>query len=441
MGRTVLEFARAPVLGRVKRRLAATEGDPEALRIYRLLAEDVHAVLLEAQSHGDLDLVTCLADGREDGPEARTLSAWLPGARALWAQGEGDLGARMDRALGRALAQGASAAAVVGTDVVGLTPAWLEQAWAALATADVVLAPTPDGGYGFLALKRPAPALFRDIPWSTPQVAAATRAAARAAGFQLVELNGLRDVDTAADLEGVLPLVSVLVPVLDEMPRLAPRLQALVAAAAPHGRAVEIVVADGGSKDGSLEAARALSQRSPGLHTLATRAGRGTQLKAAAEAARGRWLWTLHADADVAPGTLERVLAHARRGSHPWAFSKTRIDAPGLFYGVVGVLTEIRARWLRLPYGDQGVLVKRSLYERVGGYADVPLMEDVLLAGQLSRFAAPACLGGRLTLDGRRWKRHGLARVALGNLRTLARFLVLGRPAQDLVRGYDRSLG
>ena len=65
MRRTVLEFARAPVLGRVKRRLAATEGDPEALRIYRLLAEDVHAVLLEAQSLGDVDLVTCLADGRE----------------------------------------------------------------------------------------------------------------------------------------------------------------------------------------------------------------------------------------------------------------------------------------------------------------------------------------------------------------------------------------
>ncbi len=432
----VLEFARAPVLGRVKRRLAATEGDHEALRIYRLLAQDVHEALLEAQRRGTLDVLLCVADGPEDGPEAQAVAAWLPGARAVWAQGAGDLGARLERSIERAFAAGAPAVAAVGTDVVGLTPERLAEVFAALEQADVVLAPTPDGGYGLLALKRPAPSLFRDMPWSTPEVAARTRAAARAAGLRLVEIPGLRDVDTAADLAGVLPTLSVLLPVLDEMPRLPERLGALTRAAARHGSDVEILVADGGSSDGGLEAARAL-----GLRVLETRRGRGTQLRAAAEASRGRWLWTLHADADVEDGTLERVLAHARRGTHPWAFVQARVDAPGAFYGVLAVLTEIRARWLKLPYGDQGVLVRRSLYERVGGYADVPLMEDVLLARRLAAHASPACLGGRLTLDGRRWKRHGLARVSIGNLGQLARFLLGGRRAEDLARGYDRALG
>ncbi len=432
----VLEFARAPVLGRVKRRLAASEGEHEALRIYRLLAQDVHAALSGAQRGGTLDVILCVADGPEDGPEARAVAAWLPGAHAVWAQGEGDLGARLERSFERAFAAGASAVAAVGTDVVGLTPERLAEAFAALRHADVVLAPTPDGGYGLLALKGPVPALLRDIPWSTPEVAARTRAAARAAGLTLAELPGLRDVDTASDLEGVLPTLSVLVPVLDEMPRLPQRLGPLARAAALHGSDVELIVADGGSSDGSLQAARAL-----GLRVLTTRRGRGTQLRAAAEAARGRWLWTLHADADVEDGTLERVLAHARRGTHPWAFVHTRVGVPGALYGVLAVLTEIRARWLKLPYGDQGVLIKRSLYERVGGYADVPLMEDVLLARRLAAHASPACLGGRLTLDGRRWKRHGLARVSIGNLGQLARFLLGGRQAEDLARGYDRSLG
>jgi len=432
----VLEFVREPRLGHVKRRLAATEGEHEALRIYRLLAEDVHRALREAQSRGTLDVILCVTDGPEGGPATRTVAAWLPEARAVWAQGEGDLGVRLERAIARAFAAGAPAVAAVGTDVVGLTPERLAEAFAALAQADVVLAPTPDGGYGLLALKRPAPVLFGDIPWSTPEVAARTRAAARAAGLTLVELAGLSDVDTAADLEGVLPTLSVLVPVLDEMPRLPERLGFLARAARQHPGEVEIIVADGGSQDGSLEAARAL-----GLHVLATRRGRGTQLRGAAEAARGRWLWTVHADAEVAPGTLERVLLHARRGTHPWAFTRTRIDAPGPFYGLLATLTEIRARWLKLPYGDQGVLVKRSLYEHVGGYADVPLFEDVLLARRLARHASPACLGGDLTLDGRRWRRRGLARTSLGNLGLLARFLLLGRQSEDLVGGYDRLLG
>ena len=436
MRAVVLEFARAPILGRVKRRLAATEGVYEALRIYRLLAEDVHAALCEAQRRGTLDVILCVADGPENGPETQAVAAWLPDARAVWAQGEGDLGARLQRSIERAFAAGAPAVAAVGTDVVGLTPERLAEAFAALEQADVVLACTPDGGYGLLALKRPAPALFRDMPWSTPEVAARTRAAARAAGLTLVELLGLRDVDTAADLKGVLPTLSVLVPVLDEMPRLPERLGLLARAAREHRGEVEIIVADGGSSDGSLEAARAL-----GLHVLVARRGRGTQLRAAAQAARGRWLWTVHADAEVAPGTLERVLLHARRGTHPWAFTRTRIDAPGAFYGLLATLTEIRARWLKLPYGDQGVLIKRSLFEQVGGYADVPLMEDVLLARRLARHASPACLGGRLTLDGRRWKRHGLARVSFTNLSLLARFLLLRRPAEDLARSYERSLG
>lgn len=440
MSRVVLEFVRAPVLGRVKRRLAATEGPAEALRIYRRLAADVHAALLAAQHAGLADVVQCVDEGGDDDAPARAVGAWLPGARLRFAQGSGDLGARLERTFARAFAGGASAVAVVGTDVLGLTPARLAEAFAALDHADVALAPAPDGGYALLALRAPAPVLFRDVPWSTPAVAATTRARARAAGLTLVDLAPLRDVDVAADLAGVFPLVSVLVPVLDEMPRLPERLGALTAQARRAGPDVEVLVVDGGSRDGSDQAVRA---HSPAGHLILLTAprGRGVQLRAAADAARGRWLWTLHADARLLPGTLDRVLAFARRGTHAWGFLRTHVEGAGPRFRVLESLTEVRARALALPYGDQGVVVRRSLYEAVGGYDAVPLMEDVLLARRLARCARPALVGEGLVLDARRWRRHGFLTTTLGNLTTLFRLRVLGHDPARLAARYDRSIG
>jgi hypothetical protein len=165
------------------------------------------------------------------------------------------------------------------------------------------------------------------------------------------------------------------------------------------------------------------------------------QLRAAARVARGRWLLTLHADARLLPGTLARVLAFARRGTHAWGFLRTRVEGTGPLFRVLEALTEMRARALALPYGDQGVLVRRSLYEEVGGYAAVPLMEDVLLARRLARRARPALIGEGLVVDARRWRRHGLLGTTFRNLSTLLRFRLLGQDPARLAARYDRSLG
>lgn len=436
-----LLFVRPPRAGRVKTRLARTEGAAEALRTYCTLAEGVHATLAQAQQEGLLDLVLAVAD--EQPGDLAAVAGWLAGARAAWPQGPGDLGLRMERMLLRALDGGAPAVLLVGSDVRGLSLERLRAALASLSTHDVVLAPTPDGGYGLLGLKAPAPTLLRGaVPWSTREVARVTRARAAQAGLACAEVAGLDDVDTAADLAGVRPTLSVLVPVLDEMPRLPERLGPLLAQARALGPEVEVLVVDGGSQDGSAAAARALLAGVPGARVLAAPAGRGTQLRAAAAQARGRWLWTVHADATLAPGLVARVLAFAQRGTHPWAFVRTRIDAPGLLLRVLGMLTDVRAWWLGLPYGDQGVLVKRSLYDRVGGYDAIPLMEDVALAARLRRRRRPARIAGAgLAVDARRWQRLGFWRVTAGNLGLLARFL-LGRasPAR-LARRYARALG
>lgn len=431
----VLLFVRPPVRGRVKTRLAATEGAGEALRIYRALAEDVHAAALAAQAEGRADLALCVDAGDDAEPAVGEVARWLPGARHLWAQGPGDLGQRLARAFVRGFAAGAPAVAAVGSDVVGLTPGRLAQAFEALTRADVALAPAPDGGYGLLALAAPAPQLFERVPWSTAGVAEVTRERAREAGLRLEDLAPLRDVDVAQDLDGALPWVSVLVPVLDEMPRLPERLGALLEQVRAAGPDAELLVVDGGSRDGSAEAAGAA-----GARVLVAPRGRGRQLAQAARAARGRWLWTVHADATARPGTLARVLAFARRGTHAWGIVRTCVEGGGPLLSALSAVTEIRARWLGTPYGDQGVLVQRALYDAVGGYADVPLMEDVLLARALRRRARPALVGGTLCIDGRRWRRHGLLSTSVRNLATLARFAWLGHDPARLAAAYDRGL-
>ena len=419
--RLVLEFARTPRPGSVKTRLARTEGAAEAARIYRLLAEDVHGALLAGQRAGTFDIALCLPDGEDP---------WLPEARHHWGQGDGDLGARLARAFARAFAEGADAVCCVGTDIVGITAAVLERAFRRLTEADVVLAPTPDGGYGLIGMRAAHAALFTGMPWSSPQVTQETRIRCRDAGLRLLELEGLRDVDVAADLEGAIPTLSILVPVRNEAPRL-PRTLAALQAQVAGSPDIEILVADGGSTDGSAEIARAL-----GATVLETQPGRGVQLAEASDRARGRWLWTLHADAYPEPGAVAGALRFCHQDTHPWGFCATHVPGAAPLLRHVLRFADARARFFRMPYGDQGVLVKRSVFDAVGGYARVPLMEDVMLARHLRRYGPPGSVPSRLQIDARRWRRHGVLRTTARNWWTAARFLWFGASTQRLARSY-----
>jgi rSAM/selenodomain-associated transferase 1 len=182
----------------VKTRLAASIGPEAAADLYRVLVEGV----LEATTPraGDYERLVFF-----DPPGAlEEMRAWLPGVRLL-PQGGGDLGERMADAFARAFARGARRAAIVGTDVPGVTRETVLAALSALDAADVALGPAEDGGYCLLALREPRPELFSGIAWSTPTVAAETRSRAAASGLTVRELPALRDLDTLEDLRGLWP--------------------------------------------------------------------------------------------------------------------------------------------------------------------------------------------------------------------------------------------
>lgn len=188
-------FARAPELGRVKRRLAADLGPQAALDAHeRLVREALQRLAGVPGLNTELWLAGSPAAALQRWPEAGDLP--------LRCQCGGDLGARMLHALRDSLQRDARAL-VVGTDCPSIDGAYVQGAAAALAHADVVLGPAEDGGYGLIGARRAVTeqldSLFRDMPWGTDRVRHVTLERCAAAGMRCVELERIWDVDTLAD--------------------------------------------------------------------------------------------------------------------------------------------------------------------------------------------------------------------------------------------------
>jgi len=181
-------FSKAPRLHDVKTRLAARLNPEQALRLHEAMLHDQLRFLAQFLATG-WEVEVCLDQPFE--------SAGLP----LTLQGEGDLGARMGRALDRAFDAGASAAAILGADAPTLPRTLVEEALAFVRHgADAAIVPALDGGYVLVAAGRSVPELFRDVPWGTPAVVAATRRQAAENGLTLAETAPWPDVDVEGDL-------------------------------------------------------------------------------------------------------------------------------------------------------------------------------------------------------------------------------------------------
>ena len=190
MQRAILLFVKYPEPGRVKTRLAAKVGAQEAVEIYKKLVTAVCKLLPK-----NATTIVCY-----DPPERRAeVESWLatqlpPGAQ-YHPQVAGDLTPRLVDAFEHAFQLGAEKIAVIGSDCIELTSAIFAETWKALDNKDMAIGPGADGGYYLLALKRPEPRLFMEIPWSTDEVLAATLKQAKACGLRTHLLPILNDVD------------------------------------------------------------------------------------------------------------------------------------------------------------------------------------------------------------------------------------------------------
>lgn len=223
-------------------------------------------------------------------------------------------------------------------------------------------------------------------------------------------------------------MLSVVIPTLNAAATLPAVLRALVPAAV-DGLVKEVIVSDGGSTDQTLDLAEAA-----GCRILSGAPGRGGQLRRACDAVRADHLLVLHADTTPAAGWSEAARDHLNHHPGKAGYFGLRFDASGLAPRLWEKGVALRCRALGLPYGDQGLLLSRALYEDAGGYPDIPLMEDVVLArsigGRRLRW-----LGVCAVTSARRYERRGWVATSLSNLTLLTRF-ALGADPHALARRY-----
>lgn len=220
--------------------------------------------------------------------------------------------------------------------------------------------------------------------------------------------------------------ISVVVPALNEAAGIAGTLQALQPwRAAGH----ELIVVDGGSRDGTAAEAAPWTDR-----LLVSDAGRARQMNAGAAVAGGEILLFLHADTRL-PSEAPRAVVKAIADGAGWGRFDVTIDGRSAWLPVVARLMNWRSRWSGIATGDQAMFVRRAAFDAVGGFPDQPLMEDIELSRRLRARGAPACLRLRATTSGRRWDQRGAWRTILLMWR-LRLLYALGTPAERLARAY-----
>lgn len=199
--------------------------------------------------------------------------------------------------------------------------------------------------------------------------------------------------------------VSVIIPCLDEAGEIAATLSGLVAM---RQRGGEVIVVDGGSSDHTVLAARSRADL-----VLTAPSGRARQMNAGAAQARGDVLLFLHADSQLPERADELIIAQlAAKGRH-WGRFDVEISGHHPLFRMIAGAINLRSRWSGIATGDQAIFVTRSMFERVGGFPEIPLMEDVALTKTLKRHGPPLCLPQRVITSGRRWEKHGVLRTII----------------------------
>ena len=224
-----------------------------------------------------------------------------------------------------------------------------------------------------------------------------------------------------------LPVISIIVPVLNEALLIAPFLRHL-RERAPDA---ELIVVDGGSRDRTAEIAKRLCDR-----FMTSQSGRARQLNAGAKAARGETLWFLHADSEVPFGCLDEIQAALQTRDVAGGFFRIRLPGKYFIYRLTDSFAHYAGLVLRIRCGDHGFFCRRSAFFHSGGFPDVPLMEDVAFFRKLHRFGRVRPLRLRMKTSARRYEQFGRLRVTLcyGLIATL---YVLGAPWPILGRLYS----
>jgi rSAM/selenodomain-associated transferase 2 len=223
------------------------------------------------------------------------------------------------------------------------------------------------------------------------------------------------------------PSLSIVLPVLNEASCIVAALSALQGL---RRQGVEVIVADGQSQDGSAALAAPLADA-----VIVCVPGRAAQMNAGAARARGETLLFLHADTMLPEGAAQAIAQAMAQGAL-WGRFDVEIAGKPRILRLVARMMSLRSRLVGVATGDQGIFVRRAVFEREGGYPPVALMEDIALCDVLKKRARPACLRAKVRTSGRRWEKHGVWKTIFLMWRLRAAFR-LGVAPEVLARKYE----
>lgn len=224
-------------------------------------------------------------------------------------------------------------------------------------------------------------------------------------------------------------VISVIIPALNEAECIA---ATLIPLQPWRDAGHEIIVVDGGSTDETVSLARPLADQL----LVSSRRGRAHQMNHGARAALGDILLFLHADTHPpkhAPWDLINAMTTQPKG---WGFFSVRFTGGGPLLYLVAFMMNWRSRLTGIATGDQAIFVRRPLFEAMGGYPGIPLMEDIALTKRLKHIHRPVCLLNRVMTSSRRWERHGVWRTVFLMWRLRLTFFFGADPSR-LARHYD----
>jgi len=435
-------FTRYPETGTTKTRLIPLLGAEGAANLQRKMTEHTLSRMMGLPVSNDLTI-----EIRYDGGNEHLMRQWLGSEFEYALQGDGNLGERMQRAFEDAFKSKATAVVVIGTDIPDLTAVDMTSAFAVLKQKKMVLGPAKDGGYYLIGLQKNAvsPAvgdLFTGITWGEHDVLKKTLNISSHLGLNYSLLKEMDDVDRPEDIfiwerhqntkhHHVAPNgISVIIPALNESRNIADTLENI-----GHGKNREVIVVDGGSMDNTVLIAKTL-----GAKVIKSSPPRSRQVNQGADAASKDILLFLHADTLLPENFNRHVLgALAQPGVVAGAF-ELRIDSPVPSLRLIERITNWRSRCLNMPYGDQAIFMFSNVFRQMGGFPNLPIMEDFELIRRLRKKGDVVTLHQPVITSPRRWLNHGILKTTLIN-QLIVVFYFMGISPDTIVRLYGRGKG
>ena len=437
----LIVFTRYPEPGTTKTRLIPLLGAEGAADLQRKMTELTILQVKRLLSRRELNV-----EIRYEGGDKNLMRTWIGQDFEYRPQGSSDLGQRMKRSFEDAFGAGASTAVIIGTDIPEITEDIIQKAFSALQRKNMALGPAKDGGYYLIGLQKnflshAIPHLFSGINWGADDVLEKTIKIAKHSGLSFTLLDVLQDIDHPEDLmirkrSQHTPRIfnpnriSIIIPAINEADHIANTIKSI-----GTGNKMEVIVVDGGSKEDTVRIATSL-----GAKVITGTPPRARQMNRGADHATGDVLVFLHADTRL-PEKFEDLVFNSFK--HPKMVAgafELRLDSPMPGLRLIECLANWRSRYLKLPYGDQAIFVSSNLFHELGGFLDIPIMEDFELIRGLRKQGSIVTLPVPVFTSARRWQNFGILKTTAINQLVIAAY-VMGIAPKKIVRWYDRSTG